>query len=114
MYTPFIIYMAICVIAIALATSHKVRCLFVAVVLAAVVFAGVLSLHGAARAEDQAPGQIISVRGEVIVADTVGHYIVFFGTGYKRGDTVMLLFGEEFETIDAINLTPMFHPLPLQ
>lgn len=51
-YIPFIVYMAIAIVAICLATSKKARCLFAAVVLCAVVFAGVFALHGAARAED--------------------------------------------------------------
>lgn len=51
MYTPFIIYCAVCVVAIALASSKKFRCWFAAILLGAIVFAGVLSLHGAARAE---------------------------------------------------------------
>lgn len=51
-YTPFIVYIAIVIVGIVLAASKQARCLFAAVILCAVVFAGVFALHGAARAED--------------------------------------------------------------
>ena len=106
MYSFFILYIAIVAFICGLIASKRFRKLTIIVVAAAILFAAVLTLHGAARAEDLKQGVITRVAPEIfndypILVVTVetfdGEVYTYFAEEEidVQGVVALVLFGEE-------------------
>lgn len=106
MYTLFIVYVLIIALICALIASRKFRKLVAIVIIASLLFAAVLTLHGAARAEDLKQGIITRVAPEIfndypILIVTVetfdGEVYTYFAEEEidVQGIIILVLFGEE-------------------
>lgn len=111
MYTAFIIYLIIIGIIMGVVLNKKFREVLAAVLIAAVLFAFVLTLHGVARAEDVVEGVITRVAPEVfngypILVVTVETFEGEIYTYYSEdeidteGIVILTLFGDEVLNVE--------------
>lgn len=103
MYTAFIVYLIIIGIIMGVILSRKFREVLAVVLITAVLFAAVLTLHGAARAEELKEGVIVKVAPEIF-----NNYPVLVVTVETFDGEIYTYYSEEEIDTEGIVLLTLF------